>query len=98
MSLCLHYTAHLPTTRTLTLEQRRAARIAAGVRRFWSVPVRVVPGDSAPELTGSSWCYRTRGGSRIYHPSAYSRRGWSNMVYSPSTRSVVVGAEWFARG
>jgi hypothetical protein len=30
----------------------------------------------------------------IFHPNAYARKGWSNMVYCPSTRRVEVGADW----
>lgn len=96
MSLCLTYAAHLPTTHSLTLAMRRAARKACGA---WNnCHVEVIDGASEPEIAGESWHYETRCGRRIYHPSAYSRRGWSNMVYHCSTLRVVVGAEWFARG
>lgn len=71
---------------------RRIAREAAGAHR--SCPVDVVEGDAAPRLTGESWYFRTRGGAHIRHPSAYSRRGWSNMVYESSTLAVAVGREW----
>jgi hypothetical protein len=60
------------------------------------VPVYVVDGSAAPVLTGEGYHYETRGGSRVYHPSAYAKRGWSNLVYCSSTISVEVGREWLA--
>lgn len=60
-------------------------------------PVKIIDGNTEPKLTGESWCYRTRGGSYIYHPSAYSKNGWSNMVYHPSTRCIEVGREWIIK-
>lgn len=72
---------------------RRVAREAAGAHR--SCPVAIVEGDQAPALTGETWYWRTRGGTRISHPSAYSRSGWSSMVYEPSTLIVEVGRDWF---
>ena len=71
---------------------RTAARKAAGVP--WPCPVETVPGDQAPAYEGQAHHYITRGGARIYHPSAYSKRGWSNMVYQASTLRVVVGIDW----
>jgi hypothetical protein len=61
-----------------------------------SVPVVLVPGDQAPILTGESGGYYTIGGTPIRHPSAYAKRGWSNMQYCTSTESVDVGADWAA--
>lgn len=80
-------------TTELTLEQRRLARRAVSARA--NLPVVLVQGESKPELVGESWHYETRTGIRIYYPSAYSRKGWSGMVYCPSTRKVIVGQEWF---
>ena len=57
-------------------------------------PVKIVDGDTPPEMTGESWHYRTRGGSYIYHPSAYKKTGWSNMVYHASSFQIIVGREW----
>lgn len=59
-------------------------------------PVEVVPGTSPPLYEGSGWHYETRGGRVISSPSAYSKRGWSNMIYCASTARVVVGATWLA--
>ena len=59
-------------------------------------PITMVPGDAAPVITGKSYHYTTRSGSPIYHPSAYSKHGWSNMVYHGSTRTIVVGLDWVA--
>lgn len=79
---------------TASIETRRMARKAVSAHN--SCPVEIIPGDSAPKLTGDPWHYETKSGRRIYHPSAYSSRGWSNMVYCHSTVRVVVGAEWSA--
>jgi hypothetical protein len=87
------HTAHPEPT---TLAERRAARDYVG----WSgarFPVRVVPGATAPKLLGEESHYETRDGSRIRHPSAYSRKGFSNMVYCRSTVRVEVGARWLDR-
>lgn len=54
-------------------------------------------GKEPPVLSGSrsSWHYETKGGRRIYHPSAYSRSGWNNMVYvNASFFSVTCGIDW----
>ena len=75
---------------------RTAIRAAAG-QSGTPYPIRVVEGDAAPQLAGESWGYRTRGGRVIRHPSSYARRGWSSMVYSPSTHHITVGAEWAGR-
>ena len=71
---------------------RRAARAAVGETP--SVPVEVVDGAAAPVVQGEGWCYRTTTGLPIRSPSAYRRRGWSAMVYHPSTYRVVVGRDW----
>lgn len=77
----------------LSLNVRRAVRVEAGASRS-NIPVIVVDGASAPRETGESYYYETRGGKRIYHPSAYSRHGWSNMRYVPSSICVEVGRDW----
>jgi hypothetical protein len=73
----------------------RKVRAAAGCPRT-SYPIETDDTDDAPIICGESWHYQTRGGRRIYHPSAYSRSGWSNMVYVGSTRRIVVGRGWLA--
>lgn len=75
-------------------EFRTAARRAAGLRARDSRPVEVVPGGAPPRVEGFRWHYTTIGGELIRHPSAYARRGWSGMVYHPSSLRVVVGADW----
>jgi len=63
--------------------------------RYNRTPVVVIKNsDAEPRLLGESWHYRTRGGRYIYHPSAYSRIGWSNMVYCSSTLRIEVGENW----
>lgn len=78
-----------------TLEQRRLVRQIAGAEP--RIPVEVIPGTRAPVVRGRSYGWETRGGRPIYHPSAYAKCGWSNMVYRHSTRRVVVGEQWLLR-
>lgn len=73
-------------------EVKRLLRKLAGAHA--NCPVEVVPGDKSPVLAGSSWHYTNRSGDYIRHPSAYSRRGWSSLVYRHSTLRVEVGSEW----
>jgi len=58
------------------------------------VPICVVDGDQPPKACGSRGGYFTRGGTRINHPSAYSKSGWNNMVYRCSTLQIKVGRQW----
>jgi len=75
-------------------EYRSYVRQAAQAESYR--PITVVDGAQAPRPRGDSWHYETRGGTRISHPSAYSKSGWSNMVYCSSTSRVEVGREWLA--
>ena len=61
-----------------------------------SVPVEVIDGHLPPKLLGTRGGHFTRGGTRIRHPGAYARFGWSNMVYRTSSRRIVVGNAWVA--
>lgn len=72
---------------------RKKIRAACG-QSGTPYPIEIVDGDNPPRLVGESSGYVTRGGRKIYHPSAYSKRGWSNMVYSPSTMRIEVGQDW----
>jgi hypothetical protein len=72
---------------------RREVRKAANASRN-NIPVKVVPGPAAPQELGEGFCYRTKGGELIRHPSAYGRKGRSNMVYHCSNLRVEVGEEW----
>lgn len=59
-----------------------------------SATIVLVDGCSAPRVIGERGGHFTRGGARILHPSAYSRRGWSNMIYQTSSLRVQVGRDW----
>jgi hypothetical protein len=84
-------------TTKLTHMQRRAILRSANESRQ-NIAIEIVPGIAlAPRTVGQSWHYCTRGGTRIYHPSAYRSHGWSNMVYVHSTRRVLVGEQWVAQ-
>lgn len=81
----------------LSASQRRAIRRSANESYNTRIPIRIVPGIAlAPRSVGEGWHYETTGGTRIYHPSAYSRKGWSNMRYIPSSRRIEVGELWVA--
>ena len=71
---------------------RRLCRILTNSR--YNMPVDIIEGCVRPKITGEGYRYETRGGNLIYYPSAYSKVGWSNMVYCPSTISIEVGEEW----
>lgn len=67
------------------------------IRRYCETryhPVMLIRGNSPPILCGSSYHYETNGGRRIFHPSAYSKKGWSNMNYIPSSLRIEVGENW----
>jgi len=81
------------TSTTLPLSIRRAVRQHAGARA--NMPVDVIDGSDAPEVTGRSYYWTTPGGRPVYHPAAY-RRAYGKPVYHGSTLSVEVGVEWLA--
>jgi hypothetical protein len=85
------------TPELITIRERRICRLAAGVERGDSVPVRLVPGAAAPRLVGDGFHWTNRRGDRVWHPNAYSRVGFSSLVYRPSTRAVEVGVRWLDR-
>lgn len=74
---------------------RSRVRAQFGLERSRNIPVNVLPdSDQAPELSGTAGGFFTRGGTPIAFPSAYARRGWSNMFYQCCTREISVGAKW----
>jgi len=69
------------------VQQRVAARNLFGCGN--NVPV--VFGDiPAPQLTGRAGGHFTKGGTRVRHPNAYSRKGWSNIDYKRDTRIITI--------
>ena len=55
---------------------------------------------STPEVSGkrSKYHYVTKTGKVIRHPSAYSKKGWSSMVYKSSQYfTLTVGLRWIAQ-
>lgn len=67
-------------------------RLLAGLNKYDRAPVVILhDSDQEPIQEGFSWSYLTRGGRPIYHPSAYAKKGWSNMFYRASNRIVAVG-------
>lgn len=76
----------------MDIKIKRIVRKAAGAHS--NCRVEVIDGQREPMVAGLHGHYRTKAGDFIRHPSAYSRRGWSNMVYVASTVRVVVGQDW----
>lgn len=77
----------------LEAHYRQSIRNHFGV--WTNVPVIVDKGESYPPiLVGGYGGYYTRGGRPIYHPTAYSKKGWSNMVYQCSTLKIYVGEHY----
>ena len=65
-----------------------------GVRPSVMIPILFEEGDNEPELHGQSGGYFTKSGNRVKHPGAYAKKGWSNLVYHKSSRSITVGDGW----
>ena len=78
-----------------TIKNETLARWSCGESS--SCPVEFLKGNQPPRLEGEESRYETRGGQRISHPSAYSRRGWSNMIYRSSTKRIIVGLKWIKK-
>lgn len=64
-----------------------------GISKFNPIPFKLIDGYDPPRVEGESWFYSTKTGIPIRHPSAYRKCGWSNMVYSHSTKVIVIGKE-----
>lgn len=61
---------------------QRRANIYARSRGFGkATEVRFQTIRNPRIIKARSYRYKTRGGIEIYYPSAYSKKGWSNMVY-----------------
>ena len=83
---------HTPHLSRLAAINRRA-RKAFDLPK--SAPVGIAFGsDRPPVFTGERAHYETGTGQWIWHPSAYSRKGWSSTRYVPSTGRVIVGDRW----
>lgn len=60
--------------------------------------VEIIPGGQPPKIaSGSSGGFFTKGGTRIDHPGAYSKKGWSNMEYLTNDEHATVGVWWLKR-
>lgn len=77
------------------IEVRRLLREMFGFNpSYGTIWVDVIEDASAPRPKGRSGGFFTMGGTRIHHPSAYAKKGWSNMQYCCSTLRIVVGRGW----
>jgi hypothetical protein len=83
-----------------TVLSRRAKRFCRDVcelNSHYHPYVVVVSGKKShvgPMLVGRGYHWETKGGRDVRHPSAYSKKGWSNLVYCHSTLRVEVGNKW----
>lgn len=80
----------------LTPSIRQSIRKSVGIRST-GVTVTIIPGNHRPKLWGEPGGWFTRGGKPIRYPSAYSKVGFSNMVYQCSTENITVGKQWLKR-
>lgn len=66
----------------------QAARIASGAPGE-NCPVILTASEAGgARIVGEMAHYTNRSGERVWSPNAYRRRGWSSLVYHPSTRRV----------
>lgn len=73
--------------------ERADAKIRTKIREKFGAPnnVPVIEADViCPMLIGESGGFFTKGGTRISHPSAYAKKGFSNMCYICSTYVIKV--------
>ena len=78
----------------MTPKQRTKCRSLCGVDKIISIPVELIKGYYEPFIIGEAGGHFTRGGNKIRYPSAYSKKGCSNMIYRTSTRKILVGQDW----
>jgi hypothetical protein len=76
------------------MEQAEQRKERSRVRAFFgvsnAVPVIESPDVAERTLTGNPGGHFTRGGSPVRFPSAYARKGFSNLVYRCSTYKILV--------
>ena len=73
---------------------RTRLRLLVGCGNMERYPIYQIAGDDGPYFCGTGWYWETHGGVRIHYPSAYSKKGWSNMRYVESTHRIEVGVDW----
>jgi len=79
----------------LTPQNRTFIRKHVGLNKNTTIPVKIIlEGDFQPFVVGQYGGWYTKGGRQIHYPSAYSQKGWSNMVYRCQTRTILVGDKW----
>lgn len=75
------------------IDARLASKKRTEIRKIFgaSNAVPVLPGYVlGPVIVGESGGFFTRSGSRIAHPSAYAKKGFSSMSYRRSTVRIIV--------
>lgn len=79
---------------------RRDARISKTIRAAagetgTNLPIEDIDGFDEPRIVMERrWTHETKTGKPIWHPSAYSRKGWSSCIYVGRGRRIVVGRGW----
>ncbi|MFA7287266.1 MAG: hypothetical protein WC055_00140 [Melioribacteraceae bacterium] len=78
-------------------EIKRMVRVAGD--NINHLNVIAVNGSKKPHIVGAERLrgYYTKSGEAIAHPSAYMKRGFSNMVYYSEPRYIAVGIKWLNR-
>lgn len=75
-------------------EQRKIQKLANSIARKsgYGIATEIVFGNvSKPKiLKASSFYYTTKNGDIIFHPSAYSKKGFSNMIYNHAYCKVLL--------
>jgi len=60
-------------------------------------PIVIVDGEEEPKRVGNHSYYTNKKGESIRNPNAYSKKGWSDLVYHKSTLRITVGREWLLK-
>lgn len=80
-----------PTQRQIQKHANSLAR-----RAGYGTATTIIMGDADLVISGHSWYYTNRSGDIIRHPTAYSKFGWSSMVYNASECVVCVDGRQFS--
>lgn len=77
---------------------RLLAKTRTAIRNYFgfgnSIPIELT-NKLGITYSGQGLGYTTRGGTLVRHPSAYSKVGWSNLVYHHSTREIICNKTLF---
>ena len=79
-----------------TRHDRRISKLVRSAINCEGTPwtIDFIDGFDEPKLVGKGFHWTTRTGIPVQHPSAYSKEGWSSLVYHASTYRITVGKGW----